>query len=395
MDVLNESSLTLSDLNAKEVSKHIGGIIFVSLLLIVGLVGNIHVIIIFGKRMKPSNHRTFICFLCFVDLIGCSIGMPFVLVDLLHPLTFFMISACKFLRLINYFMGSSSIFLMLVVTVDRFRKVCKPLRWQISEKMAKVLCAVVLLLAAGMSWPALLLFGHSTVVTGYNNITGVRCSTDDRYVNTNYQTLFNVALIVLVAIAFVVHIVLYSIICRAIRNHNLHSLKIKEIKSLKRVTTPDDVVSTTEISIVSTPDTSPPCIKKKDKRPGSTYRTASSKGIIGASKSIRAENDGENGGGIHVKNQEKKFRETKRMTIIFFSIITIFFISYIPHLTLKIIVYSQRGFLSSLPRAGLIMYNTFIWCFFINNVANPYVYFFLDIKFRAEVMTFYRHLFLG
>ena len=392
---MNQSSLTLADLNASEVSKHLGGIIFVSLLLIVGLLGNIHVMIIFGTRMKPSNHRTFICFLCFVDLIGCIIGMPFVLVDLTHPLTFFMIPACKILRMVNYFMGASSIFLMLVVTVDRFRKVCKPLRWQISERMAKVLCAVVLLLAAGMSWPALILFGHSTVETGYNNMTGVRCSTEDQYVNTSYQTFFNIGLIVLVLIAFVVHIVLYSIICQAIRNHNLHSLKIKGIKSMKRARNNDEAVSTTEISIVSTPETSPLCSKKKDKPPGNMNRFASSKYIKEASKTMRSQNDGDDGGGVHVKNQEKKFRETRRMTIIFFSIIAIFFISYIPHLTLKIIVYSQLGFLGSLPRTGLVMYNTFIWCFFINNVANPYVYFFLDVKFRAEVMTFYRHLFLG
>ena len=395
MDIMNQSSLTLADLNASEVSKHLGGIIFVSLLLIVGLLGNIHVMIIFGTRMKPSNHRTFICFLCFVDLIGCIIGMPFVLVDLTHPLTFFMIPACKILRMVNYFMGASSIFLMLVVTVDRFRKVCKPLRWQISERMAKVLCAVVLLLAAGMSWPALILFGRSTVETGYNNMTGVRCSTEDQYVNTSYQTFFNIGLIVLVLIAFVVHVVLYSIICQAIRNHNLHSLKIKGIKSMKRARNPDEAVSTTEISIVSTSETSPPSTKKKDKPLVNMNRSASSKYVKEAPKSMRSQNGGEDGGGVHVKNQEKKFRETRRMTIIFFSIIAIFFISYIPHLTLKIIVYSQLGFLRSLPRTGLIMYNTFIWCFFINNVANPYVYFFLDVKFRAEVMTFYRHLFLG
>ena len=395
MDIMNQSSLTLEDLNAREVSKHVGGIIFVSLLLFVGLLGNIHVVIIFGTRMKPSNHRTFICFLCFVDLIGCIIGMPFVLVDLTHPLNFFMIPACKILRTVNYFMGTSSIFLMLVVTVDRFRKVCRPLRWQISERVAKILCAVVLLLAAGMSWPALILFGHSTVETGYNNITGVRCSTEDQYVKTSYQTFFNIGLIVLVFIAFVVHIILYSIICQAIRNHNLHGLKIKAIKSLRRVNNPDEVASTTEISIVSTPEATPPCTKKENKRSGNMNKSVSSKYLKEASRSMKLQNGGEDGGGVHVKNQEKKFRETRRMTIIFFSIIAIFFISYIPHLTLKIIVYSQLGFLGSLSRTGLIMYNTFIWCFFINNVANPYVYFFLDVKFRAEVMAFYRHLFLG
>lgn len=397
MELFNHSRrVTIADLNSEEVWKHVGGIIFVSLLMIVGLLGNVHVLIIFGRRMKPSNHRTFICFLCVVDLISCCIGMPFVLVDLTHPLMFYMTAACKILRMVNYFIGVSSVFIMLVISVDRYRKVCQPLNWQISDKLAKVTCGLVILVAAGLSWPALILFGHTTVETGYVNITGVRCSTDDHYIHTNYQTFFNIALILIVAVAFVIHIVLYSIICRAIKNHNLNNLKIKQIKSLRRVPTPETVTvfSVTDISAVDASESSPQCNKKCNTRLSHSDGSASSNFSMELSQNIRAENDSQNGG-IHVKNQFKKFKETRRMTVIFFAIVAIFFISYIPHLMLKIIVYSREDFLESISRPALVTYNTFIWCFFINNVANPIVYMFLDIKFRAEVITFYRRLFLG
>ena len=386
MEVFNQSRTpTLEELNSEEVSKHVGGIIFVSVLMVTGLIGNIHVLIVFGLKMKPSNHKTFICFLGVMDLITSCVGMPFILVDLTHPLTFFMTTACKILRCLNYFTGLFSIFIMLVVSTDRYRKVCEPLGWQLSVKTSRIACVIVTLIAAGLSWPALVLFGHTTVQTGYANVTGVRCATADEYINSSYQLVFNIAIIVFVWVAFVVHIVLYSIICRVIRNHSLNNLQIKNIKSIKRVPTPESAISTTDISVVCVSDPSPQFTRKCEKMPND---------LTVSSKSVKSP-DGSQKSSMHVKNQVKKFRETRRMTIIFFAIIAIFFISYIPHLTLKIVLFTQRGFLKSLSRPELLLYNTFIWCFFINNVANPIVYMFLDIKFRAEVMSFYRHLFLG
>ena len=381
-------AITLTHLNNEEIHKNIGGLIFVSMLMITGLLGNLHVLVVFGKKMKPSTHRTFICVLAIVDLIGSTVGMPFVLVDLTHPLTFYMTAACKVLRMVNYFMGISSVFLMLVVTVDRYRKVCHPLKWQLSGKMAKVLSCIVLIFSVGLSWPTLILFGHITVELGNNNLTGVRCSTDDKYANSPYQTYFNAMLIIMVLIALVAHIVLYSIICGVIKNHNLHKLELKEIKSIRRGASchNDNAVSTTEISIVSATESSTPLqsIKQHEKRNKKVH--------ISSKYRMASVNEDKNEIAVHFKNNLKKFRETRRMTIIFFAIIVIFFISYVPHLILKVIVSSQKDFLARLSRPGIILYNTFIWCFFINNSANPIVYMFLDIKFRTEVKAFYKHM---
>ena len=375
----------LAELNREEMSKHVGGIIFISLLMIIGLIGNSHVLVVFGMKMKPSNHRTFICCLGVIDLIICCTGMPFVIVDLTHPLTFYMIPICKILRCANYFTSVFSVLIMLVISIDRYRKVCQPLGWQLSHGNAKAACGVVALLSAGLSWPTLILFGHSTLETRYTNVTGVRCATDDKYINSRYQTIFNSALIFIVMGAFVVHIVLYSLISRVIRNHNLRKLEIKPIKSLKQDSTMERTVSVTNISVVSEPDSSPQLTTKTgDKQATSIKRAGSSNGAQVTKESRKSS--------MHVKKHDKKFRETRRMTIIFFAVIAIFFISYIPHLSLRIIQYSNSDFLKNLSEPALLLYNTFIWCFFINNVANPIVYMFLDIKFRAEVMSFYRHL---
>ena len=368
----------LSELNSKETSKHIGGIVFISALMVTGVFGNSHVLAIYGRKIKPSNHRTFIFVLGMVDMIACCVGMPFVLVDLTHQLTFTMIAMCKIVRFVNYFVGVTSSLLMLVVTIDRYRKVCLPLKWQISDKMAKVACGFVIMFCIGSSWPTLFLFGYSTVETKHENVTGVRCATDDKFVETNYQKLFNTYLIGMVVVTFVVHIVLYISICRALVSHNSRTMKIKTMDSQESFHTIANVnYSISDISIIQTSENlNLESFRIEDNMAKDIGRQSTSSKYK-FTESTR-----------NVKNLAKHTLETRRITIIFFSIVVIFMISYIPHLTLKIVVFSTK-FLENLCLTGTIIYNTVIWCFFINNMSNTIVYMFLDKKFRLEVRKLY------
>lgn len=113
------NSNLLEELNKEEAKQYIGGVVFVSLLMTLGIIGNLHVLIIYTFRMKRSNPRTFILFLTALDFITCTVGMPFVVIDLRNPLTFTLIPACKILRFVNYFVCSSSAFILLVIAIDR------------------------------------------------------------------------------------------------------------------------------------------------------------------------------------------------------------------------------------------------------------------------------------
>lgn len=109
----------LTRLNDEEARVYIGGVVFVSILMVLGVVGNLHVLLVYLFYMKSSNHRVFILVLAVLDFSTCIIGMPFILVDLRHPLTFQSTGACKILRFINYFVAMSSFFLMLVIAIER------------------------------------------------------------------------------------------------------------------------------------------------------------------------------------------------------------------------------------------------------------------------------------
>ncbi|KAK3578427.1 hypothetical protein CHS0354_035631 [Potamilus streckersoni] len=250
--------LTLTEINDAIAKTHLGGSVLVGILMLIGFVGNLHVLLIYAFRTKPSNHRIFILCLGVLDMVTCSIGMPFILVDLRYPLMFYATAVCKILRFVNYFTCASSVFLLLVIATDRYRKICVPLGKQMSDTMAKVSCGIAMTVALAISWPAPLLYGFSRVNTGVGNITGVRCWTEERFKKTNYQANFNFLLMFIVFATFIVLCVLYSMIGVQIVKHKTFKSTVTNSKSLPLSTiipSSKDSVDTSVTPLPSSEDT--------------------------------------------------------------------------------------------------------------------------------------------
>lgn len=358
----------LENLNSEKMETRIGAVAFVGILLIFGFIGNLHVLAVFAFRMQPSNNRTFILCLAVVDIIACIIGMPFTIVILLHPLTFYDAIECKIVLNVNYFSCACSGLLLVVITVDRYRKICHPMGWQLSQKMAKFVCLLTITGSVGLTLPSFFIFGHNTVRTKYRNITGVQCSTDDEFVRTNYPTIFNLALMGLAITAFISFAVLYTLINRVIWNRGRQTLrKINSVHNEVR----NGNNSISEVTASKTHALS-------DGSPRACLND-----FAAIDKCVKAKIN------LNMTNQASIYKDTRRMTIIFFIIIAVYFCSYIPSLILRIIVFIKYDCFQNLAKSDDIVFHIFNWFFFVNNVANPVVYIFLDLKFRTELKLFY------
>ena len=217
METSNSSDRPSIDmLNLEKTQTYIGGIVLTSVLVIIGVLGNVHVLIVFGFKMKSSNHTTFILCLGIVDMIACSVGMPLTILDLTRPFTFHDDISCKIGQLVNYFMSASSALILLTITVDRYRKICHPMSRQLSNCMAKIICAIIICLSFTLSMPTFFYFGRNTVQLEYANITVTRCSTTSKYVASRLPLIFNAVLAGLALTVFTVLTVLYTLIIRAI-----------------------------------------------------------------------------------------------------------------------------------------------------------------------------------
>ena len=347
---------TLEELNSEEAKLYLGGVVFVSILMTIAIVGNSHVLLVYGFRMKSSTHRIFILCLGFLDLTICCIGMPFVLVDLQRPFMFFMVSACKVLRFINYFMCTASAWTLLrtllLIAVDRYRKICVPLGKQMSVLVAKVMCGVIMGVSLLTSWPAPILYGHATVKTRVKNMTRVRCYTDDKFKDTKYQTYFNAVLILIVFGVFFVLTVLYIIIGRQILKHKTFKTTIKsDVQSGSSEGVKNSTSDTIETPITSDDETNENVRKAKAKS-WFKIRLEFKKSIF--SPDVKNETKYV----VNPKPIGKHTDRSKRTTFMLFMITLVFFCSFVPHLILKIVTFVNPNFVPNMTSAGKVVYNT-------------------------------------
>lgn len=251
--------------------------------------------------------------------------------------------------------------------VFRYRKVCCPLKRQITSGFAKGLCYLCLLIALCLSWPAPILYGREEIPTSNPNITGIKCGLEETFKDAGYMTYFNFVLILIYTVAFLVLVVLYTAMWKVIRSHL--SLRYQaSVIDFQKVNTPDQssslTISFSEVS--ATGGVPQPAIVNGER-------------INAPNVSAAIQN-----------HQKQKKGKSHRATLVFLVITVIYFLSYVPHLTLQILTFSIPDFVSSLSFWGKVFYHTFLWCFFFNNVINAIVYFVCDSQFRSALKSLYR-----
>jgi len=259
--------------------------------------------------------------------------------------------------------------------------------------MAKLLCMMCLVISLILSWPAPVLYGHSSVNTTNPNITGVRCFTEDKFKETKYQAYFNAVLILVVFGVFGLLVVLYSLIGRTIKKHvSFKSSPTAEMSSDVKSKNTDTTDASLEEKSSEFREEKKSKILEENGKTGFDQINANKKTEPAAS-STDCTPTGINKN-KYLKAQPKqddsaKFNRVKRTTFMLFLITAFFFISYCPHLILKIIAFVKQDFILNMSFTGKVFYNTFVWCFFINNMVNCFIYGFCDIRFRTEVKNMY------
>ncbi|KAJ8299212.1 hypothetical protein KUTeg_023272 [Tegillarca granosa] len=227
--------LQLESLNAHEAVRRLPLVIFIGLLSLFGIVGNLHVIIIFMcKYEHRSTYTVFVTCLAFLDLIGCCLNMPFEIVDNVLPFMFYNSAICRIFRFSNTTVSVTSLFLMYVIAFERYKKVCKPLKMQISHARRNALLAFALSIT--VSWPSAVLNGHRTVILK-NNVTGSDCSTNDQFRGTIYPVIHSGLLFITFIISSVTLTIFYIVIGRAIQKSRIQrSAMMKVTKILFLIT---------------------------------------------------------------------------------------------------------------------------------------------------------------
>lgn len=92
-------------------------------------------------------------------------------------------------------------------------------------------------------------------------------------------------------------------------------------------------------------------------------------------------NDGTNGTSSADRNKQTMFK----ITAMFMLISLIFIVSFSPKVVIFILECVDSGFWDSLSYSNRLLVRFLDVLFVINNIANPFVYAFLDVKFSQQL----------
>ena len=202
-------NVTIQDLNDVLVELHIPTIVFIAILMVVGVFGNILVLYIYTTKYHPSTYRSFILWLGWIDLIACTVGMPLLIVSMLYPYMFPSEEACKTFRFLHVFFVVSSAFIVMAIAIERHRRICNSFSREMTPRKIKLMCLAASILGCIVAVPAIFVFGDAIVETGVNNITGTECFIDPDYQDSDlpkgyfmFQLLLSVVSMIIMGIFY-------------------------------------------------------------------------------------------------------------------------------------------------------------------------------------------------
>ncbi|XP_048776241.2 cholecystokinin receptor-like [Ostrea edulis] len=398
-----ENSSYLSDKLEKWNSELARGLtpnnVILSLYILTGLLGNSTVILIYRFKMRGNKEeRYFIPFLATADLCGSLVCASFGIALNMMQAEFNNMHLCKAWWFFAAFTTFTSGFFLVIIAVQRYLKVCRPLAKQMTLKWKRFALSLSLLVAFIHAVPMVHFYGSVPFPNEEEGIVGLRCS---RLKTTNEtgSLIFGGALVLITVACIVTLICLYSKIGYTILAH----FKFSKIDCKPDTSSEVEKTSKIDHSQVKIPSSNGPLSDTDDGTYSvETYNTELSeslppqKFIKPTGKTLTTNTKRERKVNPYKSNAKRRkerlnLRVVHKFTLMFMLITIIFLICYIPKVIIMLLEARNSKFweeFSDSARAGvLFVYRMYI----INNITNPIIYAFLDEQFAKEIRSLFKH----
>ena len=432
----------LYKLHEDKVNELLPVIIIIALLMVIGFVGNVCALLFYWRQARRSSTTIFIITLTVTDLLVCF-AMSFGIADLVNTYVFENEVACILYIYLNHVTSFSSGLTLVIIAVDRYRKLCQPLKKQVTLKNAKIIAGFNMFLALMISLPVFFLYGiteteiHNTYNASFP-ITGSDCSS--KHNNETVQIIVHIIYICLFGTGTIILIVLYSLIGRVIYRYHKNDQNFK--KDLNKANAQDQISTSsvgrssdcgvsnaqdlaaaqntntwaedlehntkirssnsaacdTEENIVET-SLSVKTISFGDSRISNSQDHSSSSSMNDSGKTLR-----KNGQTGTVSNDTKpskrkaikKYKKTvaaMKMTIMLFIIAVIYVASFLPYHSVTIL--DHQGNIDTWETVGMQLA---LRSYILNSIVNPFVYGLFNAEFRrcfvCALRTAYRRCYV-
>jgi cell division protein FtsL len=431
------NSKTLLELNSEEALNRLPVIIFISVLILLGIMGNVHVIYIYYRFFTTSTYRIFVLSLAVIDMVSCVISMPFEISDELNPYIFQDEIACKVFRFVNFTLAITTGLMLVVIASERYRRICRPQGKQLNEKESLYALIGVVACAFGATLPVLYIYGKKSIqIPGFDMI-GTECTWGDHLNGSIIGYIFYGSTLLIVIACMVALIVLYGIVGKYLWRHTTKmsknirekyklkepiKLEVIEEETLEDVylardsfrlkissengVSPktDDIIiethngNTTKIStseqtnVAVTTNKSPSHPSKKSlltlkRKREKNIHVCNMKGLQKAFRNITGREAGSN---PLISKAEKSISDReKRITKVLFTITLLFIVSFLPYIVILVLYSVDESYERNMSNTQHVVYLIGLRLYLLNNVANPFLYSSFDSKFRKHLTDMY------
>ena len=346
----------LIELNREKVEDLIPVYVILGFLMVFGLTGNTLVLIFIWRKARRDIASFFILVLALTDSLVC-LTISLVILELSKIYIFTFETLCRLYVFSKFFTALFSGFVLLTIAVYRYRKICCPLKGQLTLKGARITSVALIFLVLVLSFPQMLFVEtESLEIPNKYNVTvfGSECTL--KAVDNDELTTFQTALDGIYVLIFVTSstalIILYCFQARAI-------LRLKRNLTKFKLT--------------------------KDQSNTSQSTSGHSEAIC--NNSLESPTEGDSHGtkqlstSVRDHGSEGSVSSTK-ITIMFFVIALGFILSFMPYLAYSL----WRTFTataSEIVFQGISPLNLFcLNSYLINSVINPVVYGIFHMEFR-------------
>lgn len=121
------SEQLLLDFNAEIFHRRLPNTILISVMMILGVIGNFVVLYVYFTRLNRKNvERYFVPFLAVVDFAACVIGPTFSLLENVYAVIFPSNLLCKTMWYTTSLSSGLSISVLSIIAINRYLKLCRP-----------------------------------------------------------------------------------------------------------------------------------------------------------------------------------------------------------------------------------------------------------------------------
>ena len=372
-----------------------------------GFLGNLLILYVFLFHYHKCNFKYFVLCLSFIDTTSTLTTMPGEMVTQTFWYVYPVPLVCKIKSFFNVFTVCGSAFCLLIISIDRYRKICRPHDWQIQPRTALGLCFIQLVFAFILALPVAFLWGTHSYIEEHNDtqIKVTVCEKDADFKCTNYPVIYVTIVETITTIAMIVMLVLYVFICRKIlktRAPTAGGSLNSETRCVPNVeneaTLNGDVTSDDENAATSNVEQMPDVTTSDLQNDNEKDDTSKNKGNV-TSTALPQNSIATKGKFLTaVVNRISKIRKprrkhttrVRRKTLIMVILTAVFIFTTILYMTLLNLI--AKDVLQSLTSTQKSAYFFFFRLYFINHVINPCLYGMYDPQFRRIVKESWKNL---